>query len=58
MPEGPGTFSFGQITLSALIGTVVSFVVVWFYGRWSKDAALTAAESVLVAVLAGLSILV
>jgi hypothetical protein len=58
MPQGPGTFSVGQIVLSALIGTVVSFVVVWSYGRWSKEAALTAAESVIVAVLAGLSILV
>ena len=47
MPEGPGTFSFGQIALSALVGAVVSFVVVWSYGRWSKEA-----------VLAGLSILV
>jgi hypothetical protein len=58
MPEGPGTFSFGQIALSALVGAVVSFGVVWSYGRWSKAAALTAAESVLIAVLAGLSILV
>ena len=41
MPEGPGTFSMGQIALSALIGAVLSFVVVWFYGRWSKEATLT-----------------
>ena len=58
MPEGPGTFSFGQIALSALIGAVLSFVVVWFYGRWSKEAALTVAESVIIAVLVGLSVLV
>jgi hypothetical protein len=58
MPEGPGTFSFGQIALSALIGAVLSFVVVWSYGRWSKEAALTATESVIIAVLVGLSILV
>lgn len=57
MPQGAGTFSFGQIALSALIGAVLSFVVVWFYGRWSKEAALTVAESVIIAVLAGLSIL-
>ena len=58
MPEGPGTFSFGQIALTALSGAVLSFVVVWSYGRWSKEAALTTAESVIVAVLTGLSILV
>jgi hypothetical protein len=58
MPEGPGVFSFGQIALSALIGAILSFVVAWVYGRWSKEAALPAAESVIVAVLAGLSILV
>jgi hypothetical protein len=58
MPEGPGTFSFGQIALSALVGAVVSFVVVWSCGRWSKEAALPPGESVLVAVLAGVSILV
>jgi hypothetical protein len=57
MPEGPGTFSFGQIALSAAIGAMVSFVTVWLYGRWSKQAALAAGESIVVAALAGLSIL-
>jgi hypothetical protein len=58
MPQGAGIFSFGQIAFSAVIGAVVSFVVVWLYGRWSKNAALSPNESVIVAVLVGLSILV
>ena len=58
MPEGPGVFSFGQIVVSAVIGAVLSFILVWLYGRWAKEAALTTGEAVVVAVLAGLSILV
>jgi hypothetical protein len=58
MPEGPGIFSLGQIVLSAVIGAVVSFLVAWGYGRWAKAAAPTVSQSVIVAVLVGLSILV
>ena len=58
MPEGPGVFSLGQIALSAAIGAVVSFLVVWLHGRWSKQAVLAASESIVVAALAGFSILV
>ena len=58
MPEGPGVFSLGQIALSAVIGGVLSFVVAWAYGRWAKEAPLTTSESAVVALLAGLSVLV
>ena len=58
MPEGPGVFSLGQIALSAAIGTVGAFLVVWLYGRWARDAALPVSESVVLALLTGLSILV
>jgi hypothetical protein len=54
----PGVFSLGQIVVSAVIGAVLSFLLVWGYGRWAKEPALTINESVIVAVLAGLSILV
>jgi hypothetical protein len=37
---------------------VLSFLLVSGYGRWAKEPALTIYESVIVAVLAGLSILV
>ena len=49
--------SFGHIVVSAVIGAIVSFILVWLYGRWSKESTLTLGESVIVAVLAGLSIL-
>src|SRR5919199_5232484 len=58
MPEGPGVFSLGQIALSAAVGTVGAFLVVWLYGRWARDAALPVSESVVLALLTGLSILV
>ena len=53
MPEGPGVFSLGQIVLSAAIGTVASFVVVWLFGRWARDAAIPVSESVVLAVFDG-----
>ena len=58
MPEGPGVFSLGQIALSAAIGAVLSFLVAWLYGRWAKETTPEASQSVIVALLAGLSILV
>jgi hypothetical protein len=58
MPEGPAGFSLGQIALSAASGTVLSFLVAWLYRRWAKPAALEASQLVIVALLAGLSILV
>lgn len=59
MPEGPGVFSLGQIVLSAVTGAVLSFLVAWGYGRWAKEAAALAVDqSAIVALLAGLSILV
>jgi hypothetical protein len=57
MPEGPGVFSVGQIGLSAAIGAVGSFVIVWLYGRWAKAAAMPVSESIVFAILTGLSIL-
>ena len=58
MPEGPGVFSLGQIALSAAVGTLGAFVVAWLYGRAAGDAAPPVSESVVLALLTGLSILV
>lgn len=58
MPEGPAAFSFSRVLLSGVSGAVVSCVLVWLYGRWWRESALTISESLIVGVLAGLSILV
>lgn len=50
-------FSVGQIVVSAVVGVVVSFVVLLAHARWSRQAELSAGEAGLVAAVVGVSIL-
>jgi hypothetical protein len=47
-----------QVGVAALVGGVVSVIVLWLYSRWDKAAALRPADAVLIALVVGLSILV
>jgi hypothetical protein len=55
--EGRVVFSATQILLSAAVGALGSLVLVWVYGRWSKEPAFGWVEAIGIAVIVGLSIL-
>jgi hypothetical protein len=53
---GQSVFSLTQITLSTIVGMVLSYVVVLLYARWTKTQ-VNVADSVLIALTVGFSIL-
>jgi hypothetical protein len=50
-------FSPGQIVVSAVVNAVLSLFVLLLYARWSGDSVMSPRQAVLVALVAGLSIL-
>ena len=50
-------FSLAQIALSAVIGLVVSLIVLVLYGRWRQSSHLEWPEAVSISLIVGLSIL-
>jgi hypothetical protein len=50
-------FSLTQVLISTLSGVVLSVVLLAFYGRWTKDSALSRVDVVLISLVVGLSIL-
>jgi hypothetical protein len=50
-------FALTQILVSALVGAIASFVALWLYRRWAKDAAPRPVDAVLIALVVGISIL-
>jgi hypothetical protein len=50
-------FSLAQIALSAVIGLVLSLIVLVLYGRWRRSSARTWPEVALLSLVVGLSIL-
>ena len=50
-------FSLTQILISTLVGGVASFVVLWVYGRWARDAAPRLGDAVLMSLVVAVSIL-
>ena len=50
-------FSLTEILVSTLVGSVASFVALWLYGRWARDAAPRKGDAVLMSIVVGVSIL-
>jgi peptidoglycan/LPS O-acetylase OafA/YrhL len=50
-------FSLIQILVSALVGVIASFVMLWLYGRWARNTAPRRIDAVLIAIVVGISIL-
>ena len=57
LPPFPSVFPVWWVAGTALVGVVVSLIVLWANGRWGKVAVYPSAESIVVAVVVGLSIL-
>jgi hypothetical protein len=50
-------FSLTQVLISAVSGGVLSLLVLALYSRWAKDGAASRGDTVLVAIVVGVSIL-
>src|ERR1700736_2549362 len=50
-------FAVTQILVSALVGAIASFVALWLYARWAKNAAPRLIDAVLMALIVSISIL-
>jgi hypothetical protein len=57
LPPFPSVFPIWWVAGTAAVGTIVSFLVLYAYRRRSKASSLTLLQSVIVALVVGLSIL-